>query len=424
MQVHKFGGASLSSLERYKSTSEIIRDVVEKPALLVISALGKTTNALEKVAEAYFAGRKEEAIELFYQVKQTHENLAKYLLITEGLACEQRMLDFFTEVEWMLHDNPVKSFDYYYDQIVCVGELLSSTLLSHYLQEIGVANVWIDVRDVLKTEDIFREARVNWEQTTRNVELYIQPLLNEGKLVITQGFIGSTDENESTTLGREGSDFSAALFGNILNAEKVTIWKDVPAVMNADPRVFKETIELPELSYAEVVEMAYYGAQVIHRKTIKPLFEKQIPLYVKSFLDPALSGTIISHSKVQDLPPIMVMKKNQVMLEFQSKDFAFIGDAYLGKLFELFEQIRLKPNLTQNAAIRYYAVFDEHDEKLSALAEAASQWLQVMVRKNLTLVTIRHPQNGKLPEMVGGKKVIITQESPEVAQYLIEDIAS
>lgn len=421
MQVHKFGGASLATLQLYKDTANLIRDVVGAPSLVVISAMGKTTNALEKVVAAYYTGHKEEAIHLFEQVKQAHQQLCNYLLVVEAVECEQRLLDFYTEVEWMLHDHPVQSYDYYYDQIVCCGELLSSTLLSYYLKEIKVQNTWVDVRDILKTEAVFREAKVNWTETSKAVATQIQPLLDAGELVITQGFIGSTDENESTTLGREGSDFSAAVFANLLDAESVTIWKDVPAVMNADPRSFHDATALPALPYGEVIEMAYYGAQVIHPKTIKPLFEKNIPLLVKSFVDSTLPGTVISRQKNDSLPPILVVKPGQVMLEFQSRDYSFIGEHSIGKLYALFESNRLKPNLTQNGAIRFYAVFDDHPEKLDALASGASEWLQVMVRKGLTLFTARHPaKNGDLHQWLKGKTILITQKSAEVEQYLVE----
>jgi aspartate kinase len=297
MQVHKFGGASLSSVERIQNIPFIIREHASAPAVVVISAMGKTTNALEKVAEAFYAQRKDEALHLFEQIKQQHLTTAKYLLVLQYNACVDQLNDFFTEAEWLLHDQPVREYDYYYDQLVCIGELLSSTLVSFYLKEEKISNQWLDVRDVIRTDNNFRDASIDWTITQQNAASIVEPMLQTNGIVVTQGFIGATDENESTTLGREGSDYTAAIFANLVNAESQTIWKDVSSVMNCDPRQFPNPIPIPELSYDEVIEMAYYGAQVIHPKTIKPLFEKKIPLLVKCFLDPNMPGTVITRNR-------------------------------------------------------------------------------------------------------------------------------
>ena len=283
MKVFKFGGASINTVERIFNTGNIIRSYQGEKILIIISAMGKTTNALEKVVDAFFAGKKEDALKLFEQVKQLHLNTLKYLVTINWQQAEGQLKDFFTEVEWLLHDKPVREYDYYYDQIVCCGELLSTSLVSIYLNEIGIKNKWVDVRDIVRTDDNFRDAYINWEFTQQKVNADIVPLFEEFDIVMTQGFIGATDENESTTLGREGSDFSAAIFANILNAESQTIWKDVEAVMSADPKEFPDAENIYALSYREVVEMAYYGAQVIHPKTIKPLENKNIPLACTMF---------------------------------------------------------------------------------------------------------------------------------------------
>ncbi|RYG29102.1 MAG: aspartate kinase, partial [Chitinophagaceae bacterium] len=340
MKVFKFGGASVNSVERIKTLPSILAHYPGEQLIIVISAMGKTTNALEKVASAFFEGRKEEALLLFEQVKQQHNTTANYLRVTNALACEKQLKDFFTEVEWLLHDNPVREYDYYYDQIVCVGELLSTAIVSHYLNEAGLSNQWLDVRDIFRTDDNFREATIDWTFTEAKVKEIVVPALSKQGIVLTQGFIGATDENESTTLGREGSDYSAAVFANILDAESQTIWKDVESVMNADPKTFPEAQPIHELNYNEVIEMAYYGAQVIHPKTIKPLENKGIPLYVKCFLDPELPGTAIHAQKLKHLPPIIVLKENQVMLELRSKDFSFVGEHHVGHLYHLFEELK------------------------------------------------------------------------------------
>lgn len=419
MQVHKFGGASLSTVERIQSAAALIKSEIQQPALVVISAMGKTTNALEKVAEAFFDGRQEDALRLFEQVKQQHLTTAKYLLVLHYLPCQEQLQNFFTEAEWLLHDKPVREYDYYYDQLVCIGELLSTTIVSYYLLETGVQNSWLDVRDVFKTDDNFRDAGILWDETAANCRQLVAPLLADTGLVITQGFIGCTDENESTTLGREGSDFSAAIFANLLDAESQTIWKDVPSVMNADPKQFPDAVPIPELSYEEVIEMAYYGAQVIHPKTIKPLYEKKIPLYVKCFLDASLPGTAVTKKKAAQLPPIIVRKENQVMMEFQSKDYSFVGEQSVGKLYQLFEEAKLKPNLTQNGAIRFTAVFDHREEKLQQIAARAEQWLNVMLHKNLELLSIRHYTPEVLTSMLGERTPLLTQQTPDTAQYLL-----
>jgi aspartate kinase len=418
MQVHKFGGASLSSIDRIKNIPFIIRENVTTPAVIVISAMGKTTNALEKVTEAFYANRKEDALQLFEQIKQQHLTSAKYLLVVQYNACLEQFNDFFTEAEWLLHDRPVREYDYYYDQLVCIGELLSSTLVSFFLKEEKIENQWLDVRDVIRTDNNFRDASIEWEITRQNATEQVMPLLQQQGIIITQGFIGSTDENESTTLGREGSDYTAAIFANLIDAESQTIWKDVSSVMNCDPRQFPNPIPIPELSYEEVIEMAYYGAQVIHPKTIKPLFEKKIPLLVKCFLDPNMPGTVITRKKATALPPIIVKKEKQVMVEFQSRDYSFIGEHSVGQLFQLFEAEKTKPNLTQNGAIRFLAIFDDNEEKLQHIATKAEAWLNVMVQKDLTLLTVRHYNEAILSELLQGRHPLLLQQTPDTAQVV------
>lgn len=419
MKVFKFGGASINTIERIKNAGNIIGSFKGEKLLIIISAMGKTTNALEKVVDAFFEGRKEDALQLFEQVKETHLNVLKYLITLNWQQAESQLKDFFTEVEWLLHDKPVREYDYYYDQIVCCGELLSTSLVSIYLNEAGIKNKWVDVRDIVRTDDNFRDAFIDWNYTTQKVKRDIEPLFSEYDIVITQGFIGATDENESTTLGREGSDFSAAIFANILNAESQTIWKDVEAVMNADPKEFPEVEVLHELSYREVVEMAYYGAQVIHPKTIKPLENKNIPLHVRCFLKPQLKGTIISHKPVHNLPPIIVLKKNQVLMELSSKDFSFVEEKPLGLLHEMFATIKIRPNLSQNGAISLLCCLDDKPEKIERLALEASGIFDVQLEKNLTLLTIRHYTEEKIKELTKGKVIVLEQKTTETIQVLM-----
>jgi aspartate kinase len=414
MKVFKFGGASVNSVERIQHVAHIIRQYQE-PLVVIISAMGKTTNALEKVVEAFYAGQQQEALGLFEVIKQQHLTTAKYLLVTQFNDCLAQLNDFFTEVEWLLHDKPVRGFDYYYDQVVCLGELLSTCIISHYLREEKIANEWLDVRDLLRTDNNFRDANVNWDYTSTRVKATIS---DRNRLYLTQGFIGSTDENESTTLGREGSDYTAAIFANILDAESLTIWKDVEGVMSADPKQFPDAQLLSQLSFTEVIEMAYYGAQVIHPKTIKPLQNKGIPLQVKCFLDPALPGTVISREPVKNLPPIVVIKNNQALLHLHSQDFSFVGEQPISHLYQLLGQMNIKPSLMQTGAISLQLCLDDRPEKIEQLAAAASAIFDVQVEKGLSLLTVRHFRNGLVEELLQGKEQVLLQQTRQTVQVL------
>jgi len=420
MKVFKFGGASVNSIERIKMVGVILKQFSNEKLLIVISAMGKTTNALEKVVEAFYSRKKEESLQLFELVKNQHLDTAKQLLVTHYLSCEEQLKNFFTEAEWLLHDDPQKPYDYYYDQVVCIGELLATTIISFYLNETGVKNKWIDVRDIIRTDDNFRDANIDWEFTSTKVSSSVLTLFNETNFVLTQGFIGATDENESTTLGREGSDYTAAVFASMLNAESQTIWKDVSSVMNADPKQFPDAQPITELNYNEVIEMAYYGAQVIHPKTIKPLQNKNIPLYVKCFLDPSLPGTVIHNHPVHHLPPIIVNKEKQALVEMSSKDFSFVGEHHVGTLYHLLEKLNIKPNLTQNTAISFICVLDDRPEKIEKLAFEVSEIFDVQVIKELSLLTIRHYNKDVFERLTQGKNVLLRQQTTDTIQMLLQ----
>src|SRR5690348_969649 len=421
MKVFKFGGASINNIDRVKNLAKILQHYKNEKILIVISAMGKTTNALEKVTESFYNGNKELALQLFGKIKQGHLNLLKYTITQQWEAATNDLNNFFTEAEWLLHDKPVKGYNYYYDQIVCVGELLSTTLMSYFLQEEKIPNKWIDVRDLLRTDDNFRDAAIDWEVTTRQIEETIIPLFEKNNFILTQGFIGSTDENESTTLGREGSDYTAAVFANILNAESVTIWKDVDGVMNADPKDFPAAVNIHDLSYKEVIEMAYYGAQVIHPKTIKPLQNKNIPLYVKCFLDLRIGGTVISAKPPHHLPPIIVYKRNQALMTFESKDFSFAEGEPVNKLYEILNEARIKPNLTQNGAISLSVCMDDIPEKIEKVAMKASSIFEVQLERELTLLTIRHYTDEYLGQLTKNKIIVLQQKTPDTVQTLMSD---
>ncbi|MGC8750166.1 aspartate kinase [Hydrotalea sp.] len=417
MIVYKFGGASISNIERIQQVFQIIENIeAGEKAVLVISAMGKTTNALEKVVDSFFQQKATEALQLFEVIKQQHLTVAKYLLVKEYNACYVRMLDIFTEVEWLLHDKPVRGYDYYYDQIVCCGELLSSTILHFFCKENGLNTQWIDIRDVLLTDNNFRDAGIIWDITAQKAQ---QTFLNNTHSVyITQGFIGATTDNESTTLGREGSDFTAAILGNILDTKSVSIWKDVEGVMSADPKMFKEARYIPEFNYNEVIEMAYYGAQVIHPKTIKPLQNKHIPLLVKCFLNPSLPGTIIHNAKHLQFPPIQILKNKQVLITLQSLDFSFIGGHSIQDIYTYLNALRLIPNLIQFGAISVQICLDDKAEKINDLAMHAAEKFDVQVQKNLQLITVRHYTAAIIDTMNAEENVVLRQQTPITIQIL------
>lgn len=417
MKVFKFGGASISSVDRIKNVGNIIQSFKEDKLFVIISAMGKTTNNLEKVAETFFEGNKQGALALFEQIKKDHIDICTQLT---GHAAPQ-FTDLFTEVEWLLHDKPVREYDYYYDQIVCSGELLSTVIVSNYLNSIGVNNQWLDVRDIMRTDDNFRDAGIDWNFTQQKVNDEIKPVFNTTGIVITQGFIGATDENESTTLGREGSDYSAAIFANMLDAENQTIWKDVEGVMNADPKLFPDATFISELSYKEVIEMAYYGAQVIHPKTIKPLQNKSIPLHVRCFIKPSLTGTVISNQPVHNLPPIIVVKQKQVLLKLSSKDYSFVEDTLVSKLHQLLNQVKVRTNLSQNGAISLLCCLDDRADKIEKLALAAGEFFDVQVQKDLTLLTVRHYNDEVIAKLTAGKKQVLSQKTADTIQVLLQD---
>jgi len=373
------------------------------------------------VVQAFYNGDQQKALELFQTIKEEHLSLVKQLKSSdEPLPSQHSLIDFFTEVEWLLHDKPVRNFDYYYDQVVCIGEMLSSIVVSDYLNSVGIANQWVDVRDVIRTDDNFRDAKIDWTFTGKRVEESILPLFEETNIILTQGFIGSTDENESTTLGREGSDYSAAVFANLLNAESQTIWKDVQGVMNADPKQYSNAQWIKELNYSEVIEMAYYGAQVIHPKTIKPLQNKHIPLYVRSFIHPDEEGTCIQSKNLTHLPPIIVYKQNQVLVELKSKDFSFVGEGLTAEVYKIFQSIKFKPNLTQSAAISLLCAVDDYSDKVQEFALKASELFDVSVSRDLTLLTIRHYNEGIVSELIGNRTVVLRQQTPETLQALLK----
>ncbi len=415
MKVYKFGGASVKDAESVKNASKIISGEQDN-LVVVISAMGKTTNLLETLVKAYFE-KADRKWEIFGQFKNFHIEIINQLF--DGNRTPGSILGLLTELENKLKKNPSFDFNYEYDQLICFGELISTLIVSNYLNYSGVINQWIDVRDCLRTDDRYREATVDWKLTG---ELANKIFTFESyKLYITQGFIGSTMTNQTTSLGREGSDFTAAILGNVLNAESVSIWKDVPGVLSADPKKMNGTVKIDSLSYREAVEMTHSGAQVIHPKTMKPLHNKEIPLYVKSFLEPESSGTVI-HSinhKIQ-LPPIFILKENQVLITLSPKDFSFISIEDIDRVVNFLLENRVKITLMQQSAIDLNLVLDAPEARWEEIFSKLSPYYTIRYNTGLTLITIRHYTEEVLDWMVKEKDIYLEQHSRLTARMLVK----
>ncbi len=424
IRVFKFGGASVATPELAKNAVDIISDYTDDPLVVVFSAIGKTTNALEDIVEAYWNDDVGEAQSLLQTLEAFHREYANALFGSEKDAdFEQRINAFITEVEWTLSDERVLSYDYYYDQIVPLGELLSTAILQRLVSSI-YPSVWMDARDLVRTDARFRDARVDLDHSQIATNKALRPLLDQGEIVITQGFIGATDQCESTTLGREGSDFSAAMIANFLDAKDVTIWKDVPGLLNGDPRVQGDTLLIPKIAYAEVIEMAYYGAQVIHPKTIRPLYLKSIPMYVRSFLEPKGDGTEISVEGVpaHELPPITVIKERQLWVKFTTRDFSFFDEKNLSRVYEAFHKLGIKQNLTHISAISLDVIIDHKREIIRPIEEALNKFFVLEFRIDKKLTTIRHYTSGILSEHSGGAYDLL-ERTPRTLQF-VESLSS
>ena len=421
MKVFKFGGASIATPQRAQALLPIIRHE-NAPILLVISAMGKTTNALEAIVSEACNGKKETALQMAGTLEQQHMAYASALLEgTEYAAIETRLIKYFGELAQAIANADNTKYDYSYDQIVCLGEIFSTLIFSALMTCSGIANEWIDARAVIRTDDTYRDAGVDWDYTKQQVQAVIGRKLKHGKTMITQGFIGSTTEGNSVTLGREGSDYTAAILAAMLKMESVTIWKDVEGLLNADPKMFPKTVKIEAITYNEVIEMAFYGAQIIHPKTIKPLQNNNIPLYVKCFLNPALKGTVIQ-SDVNDAhyPPLIVLKEHQVLVQVTTRDFSFITEDNLSNLYAVFHDIKVKINLIQNAAISFVACIDNRADKIKELTMALSKKYKVLLNEDVSLLTIRHYNQEIVNELTEGKQILLRQETRKTLQVVMK----
>lgn len=417
-EVYKFGGASVKDADAIKNLAHIVNLNKDKQLLIVISAMGKTTNALEELTKAYVNGNPD-AHDLFDKVKSYHEGIMLDLFEDSRHSVFDEIANTFVEIDWILEEEPHEDFDYIYDQIVSMGELVSTKIVSAYLNFQGINNKWLDARNYIHTDNTYREGAVDWSKTTAAIQSQV-PSIIEQQIAITQGFIGGTSENFTTTLGREGSDYTAAIFAAALNADAVTIWKDVPGVLNADPKLFPNTVKYEELSYRDALEMTYYGATVIHPKTIKPLQNSNIPLFVKPFLVPDESGTKISEKEVFVSEAAIIVKNNQVLLTISSKDLAFITEEHLCEIYGLFAQAHVKTNTMQLSAITFSAGFDWDERKFAKLSSLLKDKYLLRYNTGLTLITIRHFKPELLESLTKGKIILLEQISRHTAQVVLK----
>jgi aspartate kinase len=418
MLVFKFGGASVKDAAGVINLSNIVKKHEGQKLLIVVSAMGKTTNALEKLTKAYINGS-DDLHTVFDEIKDYHFNIVKELFAPNHPVFNE-VANTFVEIDWMIEDEPHADHDFIYDQIVSIGELASTRIVAAYLNQTGIKTQWLDVRGYVHTDNNYREGNVNWDKTRTSINQEIPALLDKG-IVVTQGFLGGTSENFTTTLGREGSDYTASIFASCLNAESVTTWKDVPGILNADPKHFADTVKFNELTYAEAIEMTYYGASVIHPKTIKPLQNAKIPLLVKSFNDPAAEGTIIKESAEMHFDkPVIILKQNQVLLSISARDYSFISEVHLSEIFKLFAQNNIKANVMQTSALSFSVCFDLNQERFEKLLAGFSQDFKIKYNSGLTLITVRHYRLYDLKGLVINRSILLEQVSRNTAQMVVK----
>ena len=418
MKVFKFGGASVKDAEGVKNLVSVLMTTREKDLVIIVSAMGKMTNALEKVVHEYFNDRTS------YKAAQTkviqfHQEIMKNLFPNQSHPIFRKIADFFNELTHFLETNKSTNHAFVYDQVVGYGELVSTAIISEYLNSENIKNKWLDVRLCIATNDYYRDARVDWETTQKHILEKVTP---KG-LSITQGFLGAERSNNfTTTLGREGSDYTAAIFAYCLNADSVTIWKDVPGVLNADPRHFSNTQLLNHISYREAIELAFYGASVIHPKTLQPLQRKEIPLFVKSFVNPTQDGTCVGKGVTLDpMTSCFILKKNQVLISLSSLDFSFMMEDNFRDVFNLMHHYKMKVELIQNSAISFSVCLDNKYDNLEPLLNKLRSTFKVSFYENVTLYTIRHSQPNEIKALIKNKTVLLRQESSETVQLVVQE---
>lgn len=418
MHVFKFGGASVKDAAAVKNVAAILGHFPGQELIVVISAMGKTTNALERLTDAYFY-KKENAADVLAEIRDYHFGIISQLFPDTQHPVYDELHNTFVELEWAIEDTPAQQYDREYDQIVSLGEIISTKIVHAYLASCGLPVSWVDVRDYIKTDDTYREAKVDWERTAQLIRDGL--LRAPGQIKITQGFVGVNSENFNTTLGREGSDYTAAILAWCTDADDVTIWKDVPGVLNADPKWFDDTQLISQLSYHDAIELAYYGATVIHPKTIKPLQNKKIPLYVRSFVQPEAPGTVIREEQAPLPIPCFIFKINQVLISISPKDFSFIVEENLSDIFNTFSEAGIKINTMQNSAISFSVCVDSNERKLPELVKRLQQQYRVLYNEGLELVTIRYYNQETIDRVTVGKEILLEVKSRYTTQMVMKN---
>ncbi len=428
MKVYKFGGASVKNADAVKNMAGIIGKHGYDPLIVVISAMGKTTNALEKLVESYFHGSHDTKKILFEQVKDYHYQVINELFEDKNHDVYLDVEQIFYHLYYYLREAPGRNYNYEYDRIVSTGEILSTRIISAYLKSTGIENRWFDARQLIITDSNYRDAAVDWLKTENLIRDKILGYLAKRKseglsaVGITQGFLGGTTQGFATTLGREGSDYTAAIIAYALKAQEVVIWKDVAGVLNADPKLFKNTSLLRNLSYQEAIELSYYGATVIHPKTLKPLLKKGIPLKVRSFYHPENEGSLINHKTTDDNSfPSYIIKFNQVLLSVFPKDFSFIAEKNLSRIFSECARNSIKINLMQNSALSFSLCFDEDKIKTPNLLKSLGKIYTVKYNTGVELITIRHYEKANLKELLHGKSILIEQKNRTTLQWVVKE---
>ncbi|NHN26549.1 aspartate kinase [Flavobacterium jejuense] len=417
MKIFKFGGASVKDADGVKNVTSVLEKVGYKNTLIVVSAMGKTTNSLEVIIKNYFE-KSNQLNASVQEVRKYHNQILLDLFDDEDHEVFFTVNAHFDDLEYFLRSNKSPNYNFVYDQIVSYGEIVSTTIVSYYFNERGLKNSWLDVRNLIKTDTNYRDANVNWEQTQNLITKKIE----KNELYITQGFLGSDPNNFTTTLGREGSDYTAAIFAYCLNAKSVTIWKDVPGVLNADPRYFEETSLLNQISYREAIELAFYGASVIHPKTLQPLQNKEIPLFVKSFINPLLPGTSVSQgADLEPHLPCYIIKKNQLLLSLSSLDFSFIMEEHISEIFALFHEHKLKVNLIQNSAISFSVCIEDKFHNFQEVKSILEKKFKIAYNENVSLYTIRHFDQNATQIVETNKTVLLKQISRETLQVVTKE---
>lgn len=420
MLVFKFGGASVKSATAVKNIVRILMRYRDEKIVVVVSAMGKTTNAIEGIIDHYANGNREKLRQEFEDLKAYHLEITGGLFDQKGHRVFAEVDDLFSKMADRLAKEPTLNYDYDYDQLIGFGELLSTTIIGNYLNESDVATRWMDIRRSLKTDNTWREARINWELSGRLVNENFK--FNGERILITQGFLGSTINDQTTSLGREGSDYTAAVLAYMLKAQSVTIWKDVPGVLNADPKYFDDTILLEELSYLDAIELAYFGTSVIHPKTIKPLQNKNINLHVKSFVEPDAPGTLVGNLSYNKLIPSFIFKMDQVLIRISPLDFSFINEGNLEEIFGVFSKNGLKINLMQNSAISFKMIVNNDKRRLRLVIDELEEMYRVDYQTGLELVTIRYFDQSTIDRVMINKELILEQRGLQNIELLIRDL--